>query len=60
MLEKDVIGINFKFEIEFKEAVDREEGIVILNKMENEIVELCKRNNANFKNGINNFKREVK
>ena len=57
MLEKDVIGINFKFEIEFKNTVDREEGIVILNKMENEIVELCKKNNAIFKNGISNFKR---
>ena len=57
MLKKDVIGINFKFEIEFKDNVDREEGIVILNKMENEIVELCKRNNATFKNGISNFKR---
>lgn len=57
MLEKDVIGINFKFEIEFNENVDREEGISILNKMENEIVELCKKNNAIFKNGISNFKR---
>lgn len=58
MLEKDVIGINFKFEIEFNENVDREECISILNKMENEIVELCKKNNAIFKNGISNFKRE--
>lgn len=55
MLKKYVIGINFKFEIEFKESIDREEGLVILNKMENEIVELCKRNNAIFKNGIGNL-----
>ena len=46
-----------QFELEFTEAVDREAGIVILNKIENEIVELCKRNNAIFKNGLGNFKR---
>lgn len=55
MLEKNIFGINLKFKIEFNELVTREEGISTLNKIENEILALCKKNNANIKDGIGNL-----
>ena len=55
MEEKNVVGINLKFESKFNDKITREEAVSILNKLENQIVELCKDNNALFTNGLGNF-----
>ena len=55
MEEKNVVGLNLKFEAKFNDKITREEAISILNKLENEIVELCKDNSALFTNGLGNF-----
>lgn len=57
---KNIIGSTLNFEIEFKEKVDSNEGCIILNRIENEIVRICKMNNVIFKNGTGNFIKEVK
>ena len=55
MQERNIVGLNLKFEAKFNDKITREEAISILNKLENEIVELCKDNNALFTNGLGNF-----
>lgn len=60
MLDKNIVGIELNFEIAFKELIDSEYGIPILNKIESEVIELCNRNGIIFKGGLGSFKKEQK
>ena len=58
--EKNIVGIDLEFKIAFKEAVDAEVGVSTLNKIENEIMDVCNKNNVVFKGGLGNFVRVSK
>jgi len=57
--EKNIVGIDLEFKIAFKEPVDAEVGVSTLNKIENEIVDICNKNNVVFKGGMGSLKRDV-
>ena len=57
--EKNIVGIDLEFKIVFKEPVDAEVGVSTLNKIENEIVDICNKNNVVFKGGMGSLKRDV-